>query len=227
MKGFPDIPNFKGLPSAGLDAAISFGGSFVINKLFGEQWGVYNQYGIPVLLADSVTSVRYENTSEVAHAPIQKGSFASYNKVGNPYKATVQMTKGGGNPSARGLFIAQLETLAKSTLLFHVVTPEYVHRNATITGFDYAREAQSGARIIVANLRLEEVREVKVKYDREEPANPEDTETVDSGDVETKEADESMLSKIVGKAETIAGEVTQTVREKVNQAMDQFKGATP
>jgi len=196
MDGMPNIPNFKGLVSSGVDAAISFGGAFVINRLFGNQWGVFNQFGIPVLLADNVTEVRYQSTSTVASAPIERGSFASYNKVGDPYQATVRMTKGSGGATMRGLFVGQLETLSKSTLLFHVITPEYVYRNASITGLDYMRTAGEGARLIEANITLEEVREATVSYDTEEVKKPEDSATKDGGNKQPQEPNDSYLYSI-------------------------------
>lgn len=198
MPNIPGLPNPAGLASSGLDALISFGGAFAVNRIFGEQWGVFNQFGVPVLLADNVTSVEFNNTQTVASAPLEKGTFASYNKVQGPYTATVQMTKGGGSATERGLFIGQLEALAKSTLLFHVLTPEYVHRNATITGFSYKRAPTDGARIIVANINLKEIREVGLQYDQEEVANPADQRTVDGGEVQAEDPGESLLSRGAG-----------------------------
>ena len=200
IKGMPSVPdlpfNPAGVVSSGIDALISFGGAFAVGLIFGDQWGIFNEYGVPVLLADNVTSVEYNNSSDVVDAPLEKGTFATYNKVQNPYTATVQMTKGGGDATMRGLFIGQLEALAKSTLLFNVLTPEYVHRSAAIVGFGYKRLPNEGNRIIVATIELKEVREVVVKYDREEVANPEDSATVAGGEVQAEPASESMLSKI-------------------------------
>ncbi|MCG3461849.1 hypothetical protein L7G72_08285 [Xenorhabdus bovienii] len=178
----PDIPNWKGIPNAALDAGISLGGAALINTLFGNYWGIFNQYGIPLLLADNVISLQYQNQYRVVSAPIENGSFATYNKVSDPYKVTVQLTKGSGGTLERGAFLAQLEILAKSTLKFHVVTPEFVYTNAAIVGYDLAREAKDGATLIKVNVHLEEIREVKVKYDKEEVKNPDDDKKKDTGD---------------------------------------------
>lgn len=197
IKGMPSVPDLPfdpaGVVSSGIDALISFGGAFAIGLIFGDRWGIFNEYGVPVLLADNVTSVEYNNSSDVVNAPLEKGTFATYNKVQNPYTATIQMTRGGGNATMRGLFIGQLEALAKSTLLFNVLTPEYVHRSAAIVGFGYKRLPSEGNRIIVATIELKEVREVVVKYDREEVANPEDSATADGGEVQAETASESLL----------------------------------
>lgn len=199
IDGMPNIPNFKGLVTSGIDAAISFGGAFAINKIFGNQWGVFNQYGIPILLADNVISVQYQNTSTISSAPVEKGSFATYNKVNDPYQVIVRMSKGVGGPAARGLFIGQIDALSKSTLLFHVITPDYVYRNAAITGYDYRREPQEGARLIDVNISLQEVREVVVSYEEEEVKNPEDAKTKDGGEKQATTLPESMISKVAGR----------------------------
>lgn len=182
MFGLPEIPNWKGIPDAALDAGISFGGATLINKLFGNYWGIFNQYGVPLLLADNVLSLQYQNTSRVVSAPIEKGTFASYNKVADPFKATVQLSKGSGGALERGAFLAQLEILAKSTLKFIVITPEYVYKWANITGYDLVREARDGATLIKVNVHLEEIREVTVKYDEEKVKNPDDAKKKDAGD---------------------------------------------
>ena len=178
----PDIPNWKGLPNAGLDAGISLGGAALIKSLFGNYWGIFNEYGVPLLLADNVISLQYENKSRVVNAPIEGGTFASYNKISDPWKATVQMSKGSGGALERGAFLAQLEILSKSTLRFIVITPEFAYKFANIVGYDLAREAKDGATLIKVNVHLEEIREVTVSYAEEEVTKPDDSKVKDTGD---------------------------------------------
>lgn len=197
IDGIPNVPNFKGLNTAGTNAMISLGGAALINAVFGNYWGVFNEYGIPILLADNVMSLKYANSSRISQAPIEKGSFASYNKVSNPYKATVQLSKGSGGTLLRGAFLAQIETLANSTLKFHIITPEFVYTNACIIGYDTARQASEGAQLIKVNLHLEEIREVIVQYDTEEVKNPDDAEKKDGGEKQPEKPTDSVLRKVV------------------------------
>lgn len=229
IPGIPDIPDFKGLVSSGTGALIGFGGATLLRMIFGNQWGIFNQYGIPIMLADTVFSVKYQNGSQIAQAPVEKGTFTSYNKVQNPYQATVTMIRGGGDPTLRGLFIAQLELLSKSTLLFHVITPEFVHINAAITGYDYAREPQGGARMIIANIHLEEVREATVTYETKETENPEDSPQVDSGEQQTAPASDSLLNRVVDTVTAEGGLLDQaeTLGQKALSAFDKFVGGAP
>ncbi|HEJ9541998.1 TPA: hypothetical protein SMN08_002788 [Proteus mirabilis] len=194
MFGMPDIPNWKGLPNAGLDAGISLGGAALINSLFGNYWGIFNEYGVPLLLADNVISLQYENKSRVVNAPIERGTFASYNKISDPWKATVQMSKGSGGALERGAFLAQLEILSKSTLRFIVITPEFVYKFANIVGYDLAREAKDGATLIKVNVHLEEIREVTVSYAEEKVTKPDDSKVKDTGDQTQKVESQGILT---------------------------------
>lgn len=197
IEGMPNVPNFKGLNTAGTNALISLGGAALINAVFGNYWGVFNEYGIPILLADNVISLKYKNSSRIAQAPIEKGSFASYNKVAEPYKATVQLSKASGGTLMRGAFLGQIETLAASTLKFHIITPEYVYTNVCITGYDISREASNGAQLIKVNLHLEEIREVVVQYETEEVKNPDDIPSKDGGEKQPEKPKESILSQLI------------------------------
>ena len=128
------VPNVPKLPKNISNALISFGGAQLINRVFGEKWGIFNQRGIPLLLADNVASVRFENKSNVSNVPVENGAFASYNKVAEPYKASVMMTKASGGVVQRGAFLALLDTFSNSTDLYMIITPEAVYPNCAITG---------------------------------------------------------------------------------------------
>lgn len=218
MFGMPDIPNWKGLPNAGLDAGISLGGAALINSLFGNYWGIFNEYGVPLLLADNVISLQYENKSRVVNAPIERGTFASYNKISDPWKATVQMSKGSGGALERGAFLAQLEILSKSTLRFIVITPEFVYKFANIVGYYLAREAKDGATLIKVNVHLEEIREVTVSYAEEEVTKPDDSKVKDTGDQTNSiqnqtesNVDRSILKSAVNGSEKFIESINKTL----------------
>ena len=188
MTGIPNIPDFKGLVTSGSNALIGLGGAAIIRAIFGNVWGLVNEFGVPVLLADNVLGLSFQSASTIVNAPIEGGSFASYNKVATPSQAVVQMSKGSGGALQRGAFLAQLLALEGRTLKFYVISPEFVHRNMCITNVDYARSAQEGVQLIVVNVSLEEVREVKVNYSFEEVEAPSDAKAVDGGSVQPKDA---------------------------------------
>ncbi|OBX10417.1 hypothetical protein QV09_05575 [Gallibacterium salpingitidis] len=158
------IPSVPGLPKNIGDAAIKFGGALLINALFDNYWGIFDQNGIPLLLADNVKSVRFKNSSKVAEAPLEMGSFTNYNKVNDPFTVDVMMTKGSGGVVERSAFLALLDVFANSTDLFMVITPESIYPNCNIIGYDYAREHNDGARLLKVNIHLKEIREVQAEY---------------------------------------------------------------
>ena len=207
------IPNIPKLPRNVGGALIKFGGAALINAVFGNYWGIFGQNSIPLLLSDNVTSVKHQNTSKVSNAPVERGSFASYNKVGDPFTVTVQMTKGSGGVFMRGAFLALLDALANSTDLFLVITPEAVYPNMAITGYDYAREASDGARLLKVNIHLAEVRQVTVKYTKTKSEGAQAQQ--DGGKVQPKpmQNNESILSKLYGAANDGLGRVADTVKK--------------
>ena len=196
MDGLPKIPNYVA-PEVLNNVGIALGGAALLNATFGKVWGVVNQFGIPIVLADTVLGMNYDAGSSISKYPVKKGSFASYNKVNAPSMATVQMAKGGISVTERGLFLAQLETLLKSTVSFNIISPEYVYLNYQIIGINHARSAQDGATMIKVNLDLEEVLEAKVEYDIEEVKAPSDANTVDGGAKQSTQRT-SILSDIFG-----------------------------
>ena len=70
-----------------------------------------------------------------------------------------------------------------------VITPEAIYPNCNIVGYDYSREAGDGARMIKANIHLQEIREVEVQYTttKTDTASP----TKDAGSVSTTGASSS------------------------------------
>ena len=198
MNGMPKIPNLN-MPTL-VNNLISFGGAVLIKAVFGKTWGIVNQYGIPILLADSVASVSFDSSSSISNLPVEKGTFVSYNKVSNPRIATVQLNKSTGGALQRGLFLTQIETLENSTLSFHVITPEYVYMNYQIIGSSLMRSSSDGATLLKVNLDLQEVREATVDYEKEEVVNPSDSQTEDGGQKQATPVQESSkLYELAGK----------------------------
>lgn len=178
IKGMPDV---EGLVASLAPMGISFGSGLFINMLFGNYWGIFNENGVPLVSIDNVISLSHKSGSRISSAPVEKGTFGSYNKVEDPSITMIQVSKGSGGTVERGIFLAALEAMQKSTKKHYIITPEYVYKNFNITSTDLIREASDGATLIKANLTLEEVREITPEYSGD-PANKEDSKTVDAGE---------------------------------------------
>jgi len=123
-------------------------------------------------------------------------------------------------------FTGQLTCSSVASML---TTPDYVHLNAAIGGFDYARSPQEGARMIVANIFLEEVREAVVTYETKKTQNPTDAPRVDTGEQQPAAATESVLSRVVDTISSENGllEQAETLGAKAMEAFRKFVGGTP
>lgn len=187
ISGMPNVPNIAGLASASSEALLSLGSASLINAVFGNRWGIVNQYGVPVLLSDTVISVNYENSQETSKDPIENGKVMTYNKINNPRKCSVVIAKGKGSSLSVGAWLTQIEIYANSTLKFHIITPEYVFMNMQIVNTSHARTAQNGLQLIQVKIDFEECKIAKVKYDTEEVKKPQDAQPIDNGKVQASE----------------------------------------
>ena len=186
---FPNVPDAAGVPSvlrSGLaiadKAALLVSDAVIVARLFqGPTWGIFNSNMQPVVTGDSVVRVDFRREWRISDYPIEKGSFASYNKVATPYDARLTFTCGGvfsinsvisaisatsasgvlsalTGDSARSSFLNTLDAAAKSLDLYFVVTPEVTYASANIIHYDYERTEKHGATMLTVDVWLEEVR---------------------------------------------------------------------
>jgi hypothetical protein len=182
---YPNVPNLPGVPDLLRDpsALISVVAGVVgltqaSERLFGTEktvWGLFDKTGALVVQATSILSVDYQNSSRVSDYTVEQGAFASYNKVANPFDVRVRMVCDGTTPmsfssllnpldvlshkATRTSFIDALDAAANSLDLYTVVTPEKTFTNVNLESWDFRRETTNGASIVIADLRLVEVRE--------------------------------------------------------------------
>ena len=57
--------------------------------LGGPQWGIWDQNGQPLLVADSVSDIEYAHDYHISDYPQEQGAFESYNKVQMPFQAKI------------------------------------------------------------------------------------------------------------------------------------------
>lgn len=162
------FPNFPGIPPLSQNQAIAGGAvaasgllQNVLNKL-SPKWGIYKSDGKTLAIQpDSFVGIEYLNSQQVSNYPIEKGSFASFNKVQNPFNAVVKISKG-GSESDRAAFFDTLEALMASTDLLILIAEDRLYRNVTLERFDYRRDSSAGAGMIVASVHLVEIREAAI-----------------------------------------------------------------
>lgn len=98
----------------------------------------------------------------VASEPVEKGSFASYNKQAGPKELTVVLTCT-REYALQQPVLATIDELASGVQKVSLVTPSAEYKDLNIQSYSYARKGDAGAQMLVVELKLVEVREVETK----------------------------------------------------------------
>lgn len=186
-----------------------------------SQWGVYDSTGTaigdPSMFVGivnniiesmgigstySTDSVEFVKETAVSDFPVERGGFASYNKVEMPATPTVRLCLQ-ARESQRSMFLSAIDNACKSTQLYSVVTPEVTYKDYSIERYDYSRHANRGVTLLIVTLSLKEVRQVSAVLTKttkiKEPKNTGAAEKSDTGKVQAKTPEASTLRKAVSK----------------------------
>ena len=123
-----------------------------------QQWGIYDQSGLPAVIADNVQSLEVALEAQISDFPVENGGFASYNKVIRPFDIRVAMTKG-GSVEERQTFVQQVQDAWQSLDLFNVVTPEVVYLDVNVVGVRRLVESDRGVGLMMLDVSLRKVRQ--------------------------------------------------------------------
>ena len=123
-----------------------------------QQWGLYDQSGLPAVIADNVQSLEVALEAQISDFPVENGGFASYNKVIRPFDVRIAMTKG-GSVEERQAFVQQVQDAWQSLDLFNVVTPEVVYLDVNVVGVRRLVESDRGVGLMMLDVSLRKVRQ--------------------------------------------------------------------
>lgn len=123
-----------------------------------QQWGLYDQNGLPAVIADNVQSLEVTLEAQISDFPVENGGFASYNKVIRPFDVRLAMTKG-GSVEDRQAFVQQVQDAWQSLDLFNVVTPEVVYLDVNVVGVRRLVESDRGVGLMMLEVSLRKVRQ--------------------------------------------------------------------
>ena len=118
-----------------------------------------------------VMSLEVTAEGKVMAASIEKGSFASYNKVAKPMEIKAQLAVEGTRASLQST-INTIINLKEGTDLVNFVTPFHEYRNFTLEKFSYQQSAENGINVLYVDIALSEVREVEPQYTDTKPITP-------------------------------------------------------
>lgn len=166
--------------STGLAAFAELGdlvGIDILNPLASD-WMILADDGSVAIKPDTVPKFEFRNEQRVADYPMEQGAFASYNKVATPFQIRMQMVCSGlnyaqsaaqavksalnidigQNYASRPDFLDTLDYMLATTDLFTIVTPDATYPNATMERYDYRKESNNGATMLIVEAWFREVR---------------------------------------------------------------------
>ncbi|HEY0120657.1 MAG TPA: hypothetical protein VGC14_02660 [Rhizobium sp.] len=209
------VPNVAGVPSVlfasststVLSLLTSDAASIFSGASQAQPWGIYLG-GSPVVLADNVVSFDFRQQWAISDFPVEKGAFASYNKVQIPIDARFRFTAGGSTAN-REAFLASIAAIAGDLNLYTVVTPTAIYASVNITHYDYSQTATNGVGLLTVDVWTEEVRETGAQA-MSSTQSPTAASQVNGGTVQTSaatSAQAAQTSAIVASTGRVAGSV--------------------
>ena len=126
-------------------------------------WDIFDADGKRLLEFDTFFSIDAMSDAQVTQAPVENGSFASYNKQTAPTRATVVLGYT-GTSLVRSAIIKKCEALIAGTDLVSIVTPDRTLLDMSLIAMDYRYRAEYGIDRLVVALTFEEVRQVLAEY---------------------------------------------------------------
>lgn len=190
---YPLVPAVAGVPAvlragAQIFDTITlgfFGAGDLVNSIIGSEpvlWGVFDASGKPIADYDSVVSQNFRNDARVSDYPVENGTFASYNKVSDPFTVPVMLACG-GDLTRRAAFQAALRAALQSLTLYTVIAEDGTFENCNLVSLDWGRSQQDGAHIIKAFCEFREIRQ-RGTTAFSQTAEPQGAATLNQGQVQ-------------------------------------------
>lgn len=249
IPAFPDVPNVMGVPALirkaqpvldtlGYISHINNVLERMLNAPVEEVWGVFDEDGNEVLTPETFLGIGYKNGSRLMDYPLEEGAFETYNKVANPFDASISMATGGSLQDREDL-LAAVDAMVQSLDFFTIVTPEVTYASVNLERYDYQRMERNGTHVIVVNLYFREIRVTAESIGNGE-ASATDTATPDAAAPESlgqvtpsplsaaQDAAISGAAKVLSSVKAVTGAVgsaTSAVTGAVSGAIGSATGA--
>lgn len=99
----------------------------------------------------------------VVSAPIEKGSFFSYNKTTEPIQISAMLAFDGSNTYLQSV-LNNLSTLKNSVTTFSITTPFWEFQSMTLESFDYSLRTKNGLGVLYIKGEFVEIKEIVINY---------------------------------------------------------------
>ena len=128
----------------------------------GDNWGVYDQDGNPVFDIDTCIDFKFGDSAKVSDFPVEKGAFASFNKVIKAFQPKIRLAVSGQQRIAA--LLGALSDSVRSTDIYDVYTPEVTYQSVTVEKYDYSRTKDKGRSMLEVEVTLMQVIQVSAQY---------------------------------------------------------------
>jgi hypothetical protein len=192
----PGIPPIRRNPLALINTVSILATNLI--RLFSTTppWGIYRN-GRKIVTADTVVGFDFKRDWSLTDAPLEGGSFESFNKVEIPYDARVRFASG-QSIERRARLLDSIDAIAGDLLQYDVVTPEKTWTSMNVVHVDYRRTVDKGLGLLIVDVWLSQVRLTAVaaftQTKSASGANPTNGGTVQTAPATTKQ---SALSSLV------------------------------
>lgn len=164
---YPDVPSAPGVPDLPRNPVQQSQGTLpevtvsdtATTPSGAASWAILDDSGADVITPDSFISFEYRGEQKIPNYPIEKGSFASYNKVAMPFDIRTVIACGGQGAMTRQAFTDKLTAMLNAIDLYTVATPDAVYESVNLVHVNYRREAKQGVTLLLAELWFDEVRQ--------------------------------------------------------------------
>lgn len=241
----PKIPNLPGVPSLpGLGQFQKSMLASTLGAIQGAMWravqtksvwGIYDKKGkhlgydpgaggiltsitqsLGLEATMSMGSIEFSKESKISDFPVEKGSFASYNKVEMPSNPTVVLNFQ-GSESQRQAFLVAMQKAVQSNDLYDIATPEVKYIDQCIESYSYSRSSSHGCTLLSVSIRLKAVRQVSSQYTTKKvidaPKEPSAASTVGASQVQPKKPDISIAKALVDKIPAFASKAGEYISQ--------------
>ena len=158
------------------------------NNSDARKWQFTDGFGNAVLPSTVVIDAHIVSGGSVVSEVIEKGSFATYNKVMEPLEINVTLAFEGTDAYLQSC-LEKVEKLKQTLSWVSIVTPIHEYENMALQNYDYSVNTTDGLGVLYINTLFIEVRETDVAYSTSdissismaEATNPSDVSQQDTG----------------------------------------------
>ena len=175
------------------------------------QWALLAEDGRSLMEFDAILSFEASAENRVSQEPVEKGSFATYNRAASPTRLNVRLARSGTGYDQQTM-LDTLERLCNGTELVTLTTPAQEYAGYALEGYRHSHSDTDGAQLLVVDLSLVEVRQVEtlaytsVRIKPQQAKRASDVSVQDTGKGQTKKMDVLLKQKNTNSEEVVGGD---------------------